>query len=54
MENLLIWKIYSCADVFGVKSYVSPNGKKKSFVCNVIQRANWKLFGITYNRKELI
>lgn len=28
MEKLLVWKIYSTADVFGVKSYVSENGRR--------------------------
>lgn len=28
IEKLLVWKIYSTADVFGVISYVSENGKK--------------------------
>ena len=28
METLLVWKIYSTVDVFGVKSYVSENGRK--------------------------
>lgn len=28
MEKLLVWKIYSTADVFGVKPYVSGNGRR--------------------------
>lgn len=28
MEKLLVWKIYSTADVFGVISYVSENGRR--------------------------
>lgn len=28
MEKLLVWKIYSTVDVFGVISYVSENGRK--------------------------
>jgi hypothetical protein len=28
MEKLLVWKIYSTADVFGVKSYFSEDGRK--------------------------
>lgn len=28
IEKLLVWKIYSGADVFGVKSYASENGRK--------------------------
>lgn len=28
IEKLLVWKIYSGADVFGVISYVSENGRK--------------------------
>ena len=28
MEKLLVWEIYSTADVFGVKSYVSENGRR--------------------------
>lgn len=28
MEKLLVWRVFSDADVFGVKSYVSANGRK--------------------------
>jgi hypothetical protein len=28
MEKLLVWKIYSTADVFGAKSYFSEDGRK--------------------------
>lgn len=28
MGKLLVWRVFSDADVFGVKSYVSANGRK--------------------------
>lgn len=27
-ERLLVWKIYSGAEVFGVRSYVAENGRR--------------------------
>lgn len=52
IEKLLVWKIYSTADVFGVISYVSENGRRAFSSAMLFRGGNWKLFRITYNKTD--